>query len=156
MPEIAAHDPETGDHDRPKRPISLQRNQCSRWREIRTQASEPGGRAVAARFVKSASRDAAAEKAMAGSIRAKHRQSGAAVCRWWRQLVILLALIALGWTFGSAFASESEEANNESATEAEAGEWHHVTRVIDGDILVLAGGARVRLIGVDTPETVHA
>jgi len=30
-----------------------------------------------------------------------------------------------------------------------------VTRVIDGDTLVLDGGERVRLIGVDTPETVH-
>ncbi len=30
-----------------------------------------------------------------------------------------------------------------------------VTRVIDGDTLVLNGGERVRLIGVDTPETVH-
>ena len=30
-----------------------------------------------------------------------------------------------------------------------------VERVIDGDTLVLDGGERVRLIGVDTPETVH-
>jgi len=30
-----------------------------------------------------------------------------------------------------------------------------VTRVIDGDTLVLDGGEKVRLIGVDTPETVH-
>ncbi len=30
-----------------------------------------------------------------------------------------------------------------------------VTRVIDGDTLVLNGGERVRLIGVDTPESVH-
>lgn len=29
-----------------------------------------------------------------------------------------------------------------------------VERVVDGDTLVLAGGTRVRLIGVDTPETV--
>ncbi len=29
---------------------------------------------------------------------------------------------------------------------------HHVERVIDGDTLVLAGGARVRLIGADAPE----
>jgi micrococcal nuclease len=40
-------------------------------------------------------------------------------------------------------------------TEAEAGEWRHVTRVIDGDTLILDGGERVRLIGVDAPETVH-
>ena len=30
-----------------------------------------------------------------------------------------------------------------------------VTRVVDGDTLMLDGGERVRLIGVDTPETVH-
>ncbi len=30
-----------------------------------------------------------------------------------------------------------------------------VTRVIDGDTLVLDGDEKVRLIGVDTPETVH-
>jgi len=30
-----------------------------------------------------------------------------------------------------------------------------VKRVVDGDTLVLTGGQRVRLIGVDTPETVH-
>lgn len=34
-------------------------------------------------------------------------------------------------------------------------EWRHVERVIDGDTVVLDGGERVRLIGVDTPETVH-
>ena len=32
---------------------------------------------------------------------------------------------------------------------------HRVERVIDGDTLVLAGGTRVRLLGVDTPETRH-
>lgn len=31
---------------------------------------------------------------------------------------------------------------------------HRVERVVDGDTLVLAGQARVRLIGADTPETV--
>lgn len=34
-------------------------------------------------------------------------------------------------------------------------EWRRVTRVIDGDTIVLDGRERVRLIGVDTPETVH-
>jgi micrococcal nuclease len=32
---------------------------------------------------------------------------------------------------------------------------HRVQQVVDGDTLVLAGGDRVRLIGVDTPETKH-
>ena len=32
---------------------------------------------------------------------------------------------------------------------------HHVRRVVDGDTLLLESGARVRLQGVDTPETVR-
>ena len=32
---------------------------------------------------------------------------------------------------------------------------YHVERVVDGDTLLLANQARVRLWGVDTPETVH-
>lgn len=31
----------------------------------------------------------------------------------------------------------------------------YVERVIDGDTIVLAGGQRLRYIGIDTPETVH-
>ena len=38
---------------------------------------------------------------------------------------------------------------------ARSQELHHVERVVDGDTFVLAGGERVRLIGIDTPETVH-
>jgi endonuclease YncB( thermonuclease family) len=34
-------------------------------------------------------------------------------------------------------------------------EIHQVKRVIDGDTLLLINGERVRLIGVDTPETKH-
>jgi micrococcal nuclease len=34
-------------------------------------------------------------------------------------------------------------------------EPHSVARVIDGDTLLLTNGLRVRLIGVDTPETKH-
>ena len=36
-----------------------------------------------------------------------------------------------------------------------AEDFHLVTRVIDGDTVVLNTGEKVRLIGVDTPETVH-
>ena len=39
------------------------------------------------------------------------------------------------------------------APEQLAEEHYQVERVIDGDTLVLAGGARVRLIGADAPET---
>lgn len=35
-----------------------------------------------------------------------------------------------------------------------AGEDSTVERVVDGDTIVVAGGERVRLIGIDTPETV--
>jgi micrococcal nuclease len=37
----------------------------------------------------------------------------------------------------------------------EEGVVRHVERVIDGDTIVLDGHVRVRLIGVDTPETKH-
>lgn len=33
--------------------------------------------------------------------------------------------------------------------------WRTVERVVDGDTLLLDGGEKVRLIGVDTPESVH-
>jgi len=36
---------------------------------------------------------------------------------------------------------------------AQAQEWVRVKRVVDGDTIVLQTGERVRLIGVDTPET---
>jgi micrococcal nuclease len=36
-----------------------------------------------------------------------------------------------------------------------SGELEYVQRVVDGDTLVLGTGERVRLIGVNTPETVH-
>jgi micrococcal nuclease len=37
----------------------------------------------------------------------------------------------------------------------ESGKKHYVERVVDGDTLLLDDGARVRLLGVDTPETKH-
>ena len=37
----------------------------------------------------------------------------------------------------------------------QSGPFLDVARVIDGDTFILASGDRVRLIGVDTPETVH-
>ena len=41
-----------------------------------------------------------------------------------------------------------------SQTPARRGLWRAVTRVVDGDTIILDGNERVRLIGVDTPETV--
>lgn len=92
---------------------------------------------------------------MTGSIRARCRRGGGATRRLSLQLLVLLALMALGWTFNSASASEPDTANEGNDAEAEVRAWRHVTRVIDGDTIVLDGGERVRLIGVDTPETVH-
>jgi micrococcal nuclease len=37
----------------------------------------------------------------------------------------------------------------------DADESYRVQRVVDGDTLVLTDGTRVRLLGVDTPETKH-
>jgi hypothetical protein len=42
-----------------------------------------------------------------------------------------------------------------TAPERPAAQTRSVTRVVDGDTLVLDGGEHVRLIGVDTPETKH-
>lgn len=44
------------------------------------------------------------------------------------------------------------EAADRDAGPAESAGW--VTRVVDGDTLVLDGDERVRLIGIDTPESV--
>ena len=41
-----------------------------------------------------------------------------------------------------------------SAQRQSSGEWRTVVRVVDGDTLLLDGNERVRLIGVDTPESV--
>ena len=38
---------------------------------------------------------------------------------------------------------------------ADSGDFYKVARVIDGDTIELENGGKVRLIGVDTPETVH-
>src|SRR5262245_39753543 len=48
-----------------------------------------------------------------------------------------------------------QQSRRPSSHQATPGEQAVVERVVDGDTLVLAGGDRVRLIGVDTPETHH-
>ena len=63
-------------------------------------------------------------------------------------LVVVLALAYAAYTGklpGARPAPHEPEALSEGA--------YLVERVVDGDTLVLAGGAKVRLIGVDTPET---
>jgi micrococcal nuclease len=71
--------------------------------------------------------------------------------RYWRDrraLVLWLAcLLVVLWRL---HAIDSAPAGPELLEEG----IHKVRRVIDGDTLVLASGARVRLQGIDTPETV--
>ncbi|MDD4268226.1 MAG: thermonuclease family protein [Pirellulaceae bacterium] len=58
---------------------------------------------------------------------------------------VLLAALAQLW-----LSSDCRPRDPEALGEG----FHRVARVVDGDTLLLDNGARVRLIGVDTPETV--
>lgn len=63
---------------------------------------------------------------------------------WW--VVLLAALVVLRVLFRTA--------DTASSTPLAEG-LHRVARVVDGDTLLLATGERVRLQGIDTPETVR-
>jgi micrococcal nuclease len=54
-----------------------------------------------------------------------------------------------------AIADRSQEARPPRAADLPAGDDTIFERVIDGDTVVVTGGERVRLIGIDTPETRH-
>jgi micrococcal nuclease len=71
------------------------------------------------------------------------------------QILLLLALALCAYR-GKDYLPESF-GPQASSTRADAGtaEQVLVERVVDGDTLVISGGDRVRLIGVDTPETKH-
>src|SRR5262245_26261386 len=80
--------------------------------------------------------------------------------------LVLVAILGLGAYFGR----DSLQVSNTQNPHSQAGSATHaqlpgsnpadfsgadrvvVERVVDGDTLVIAGGDRVRLIGVDTPE----
>jgi micrococcal nuclease len=62
--------------------------------------------------------------------------------------IVLLA--ALAW-----LAREYRHLFTPQPAPGPSSEWRAVVRVVDGDTLELDGKERVRLIGVDTPETVH-
>lgn len=66
-------------------------------------------------------------------------------------------MIAPGATFalGLAFAAAACAVPARVDAASQERRWHTVTRVIDGDTIQLDHGERVRLIGVDTPETKH-
>jgi micrococcal nuclease len=64
--------------------------------------------------------------------------------RWRRLLGVVVALVVAGtWAAG-----------RRDAGPPAAGQDVAVVRIVDGDTLVVSGGVRVRLIGIDTPESV--
>jgi micrococcal nuclease len=69
--------------------------------------------------------------------------------RRWPWLLVVLALLALA----RLWPRDEGAAPSPSPAPLAAGE-HAVERVVDGDTLLLEGGMRVRLIGVDAPESV--
>ena len=75
--------------------------------------------------------------------------------RWLPLCVVILLLIITAWR---AYESPPRRVNSSrtpgSAIAADAPVTVFVERVIDGDTLAVDGNQRVRLLGVDTPETV--
>src|SRR6476660_2136883 len=65
-----------------------------------------------------------------------------------RRLALLAALVAFAALGGGALLDRGQGAPGGGTETA------RVQRVVDGDTIVLAGGERVRYIGVDTPESV--
>lgn len=68
--------------------------------------------------------------------------------------VALLVAVLLAARACSDSNTEHEANSPASVTESLAAGEHKIGRVVDGDTLLLADGKRVRLLGVDTPETV--
>jgi micrococcal nuclease len=65
--------------------------------------------------------------------------------RWRRLLGVVVALVVAGaWAAGRRDAGPPAAPNQDVA----------VVRIVDGDTLVVTGGVRVRLIGINTPESV--
>jgi len=64
--------------------------------------------------------------------------------------------LASALALAAALAGPSDSRGGDAGAAATASETRLVARASDGDTLVLAGGERVRLIGVDTPEKDHA
>jgi micrococcal nuclease len=75
----------------------------------------------------------------------------------WRKYLVagLLSAVFVGTCFSEyipSFVGSFE--GSEAASQSDA-DMRRVLRVIDGDTIVLSPNEKVRLIGVDTPETVH-
>lgn len=72
-----------------------------------------------------------------------------------RREATVAVLLALGLA-GCGGASENGVASGSTTDQGlPAGANARIDRVVDGDTVVTADGARVRLIGIDTPETVR-
>src|SRR5262245_49881031 len=71
--------------------------------------------------------------------------------RYWHEprglVILLICALLIWWRFSIP------ERSAPAPTSLEEG-VHEVRRVVDGDTLLLESGARVRLQGIDTPETV--
>jgi len=65
----------------------------------------------------------------------------------WAAILIAAALIAAGYFGGGRSEAPTVDIGD-------SGRTYVVARVIDGDTLLLVGGERVRLLGIDTPESV--
>jgi len=70
-------------------------------------------------------------------------------------LLVLLAGALPGDRLAASASSIVGTSAQSEATSALAGELRNVIRVVDGDTIVVRPNEKVRLIGVDTPETVH-
>jgi micrococcal nuclease len=72
--------------------------------------------------------------------------------------LLIVAVLAVGAYLGKSqwpVTNPSSSPSPNTSTAASSDELVLVERVVDGDTLVISGGDRVRLIGVDTPETHH-
>ena len=87
---------------------------------------------------------------MAGTSPRRRLRLGAFVRR--RSRIVLILVVALAWLAairGLLTRTPTDELRFDSSGP------YRVERVVDGDTLLLSAGERVRLIGVDTPETKH-
>ncbi len=70
-------------------------------------------------------------------------------------LLLALLLAALGrWGAPEFFSFRPASPRSESSPRTASGDWRTIVRVVDGDTLVLDGNDKIRLIGVNTPESV--
>jgi micrococcal nuclease len=70
-------------------------------------------------------------------------------------LSTLLASLMPGACFAAARSATVGTPAQFEESSPQAGELKRVIRVVDGDTIVVSPNEKVRLIGVDTPETVH-